>query len=119
FPRPRIHRRIFERGFVLNRIRINARVPLDDVERGTGEVPGHIEPRLAVEIRRVHDERIALPPPHRVAGPERHRGWNMSAAVGPPDRQSPHPHPEPESWRDGARCPTAPIRPDCSSTLAD
>jgi len=64
FPRPRVERGILECGFVPNRICIGERVPLDNVKRGTGEVPGHIEPRLAVEIRRIHDERIAFPPAH-------------------------------------------------------
>jgi len=60
-PRPRVHRRILERRFVLNRIRVDQCVALGDVKRWTGEVPGHIEPGLAVEVRRVDDERIAFP----------------------------------------------------------
>ena len=55
---------------VLDRVRIRHRVALDDVQRAAVKGSGRIEPGAVVVIGHLHDERIALPAPARIAHPE-------------------------------------------------
>ena len=56
---------ILDRERVVDRVRVDAREPLVDVQRRRGDS----EPRLVVEVGRVDDQRVAFPVAARVAVP--------------------------------------------------
>src|SRR5262245_60573965 len=53
--------RIFDAGFVLDRVGIDRRVTLDDMEGIGGEVTRHVQPCFSIEIGHVDDKRVAFP----------------------------------------------------------
>src|SRR5207248_4299310 len=74
-PRPRPRLRILDGERVADRVRVDARETLDDVEPLTRAAPvGFLG-----EVRRVDDQRVALPASDRIAQPELDAGWRMVA----------------------------------------
>ena len=66
-PRTREHLRILDRHFVADGVGTDRRVTLHQAQRVAVEVPGSIEPVLAVEVRHLDDQRISFPAADRVA----------------------------------------------------
>src|SRR5712691_10472930 len=135
-PGPRKGFRVFDRGFVTDDVRRHQRETLHDVQRLTVEVPGPVEPRLVVEMPRIHHECVALPSSEGVAHPcvvrwvvdciqmnragrgaERIRHVNLVRAVCDLDRIG-HVHPARRSWQITLQLRTA-IDPVCGILLFD
>src|SRR5512132_161754 len=68
-PGTREHYGIVHCRLILNSVVADWRKALDDGGGVADDVPNLIEPRLAVEIGRFYDQRIALPPAARVTLP--------------------------------------------------
>src|SRR5437762_14220123 len=69
FPWPREDLGVLHRRFIIDRVPIDERVPLDDLQRLAVKISGPIEPRLIDLIGDIYHDRIALPPPARPAHP--------------------------------------------------
>src|SRR5262245_24593566 len=69
--------RIFDTGFVLNRVGIDRRIALHHVKSLRSEVAHHVKPCLTVEIRRINNESVAFPSPDGVSLPQLDRRGQM------------------------------------------
>ena len=77
FPGPRPGRRVIERDFVIQSVRIKARKSFDHMQA----VGGTPEIRFIGEVCCIHDERIAFPVPARVTEPQTHTCVQMWTPV--------------------------------------
>ena len=75
-PRPRIHVRILDRDLVGNRVRVGAREAFDQAQRAAvRDAPDACrrgvgrDPSLVVEVRRLDDQRVAVPAAPRISRP--------------------------------------------------
>src|SRR5688572_29813762 len=69
-PGSRVHLGIGERGLVMERVVVNERQSLNDMQRLAGEISGDVEPCLPILVGHVDHEHIALPSSARVAVPQ-------------------------------------------------
>src|ERR1700680_4528601 len=60
-PRPRKHRRIVDRRFVVHRVGVHERQSLHDMRLVAEKIADDAEPEFRVEIGDVHDQRVPLP----------------------------------------------------------
>src|ERR1051325_7956419 len=57
-------------SLIREEIRFSARDALDNMQRVAMEISRPVEPGLRIEIGDIHDQRLALPMPARIADPE-------------------------------------------------
>src|SRR5262249_51555231 len=74
---------IFDRRLIAERVRVDGRQAFDQmhISAGDRQTPLVTKRRMFGEVRRVDDERVALPAASRITGPEAYAGTGTGSSV--------------------------------------